>query len=348
MQYAMILKAQGQLSQAWQLDNELLDFAERHRLSQTGMTGAVLTEMGDILGEQGRCEQGIAMIGKGIELAKKTGTTMIRWLSYTNLTKAYIYQGSYTEAQRTIHDTFDLLKKDHLASWYLAQTSALQGRCLLFRDDLRGASQWAEQRQLSPEAEMTHIHEQEYLVYARLLIAQKHYDVALDLLDRMLAIAEPDTRIRAAIEMHLLKGIAQHYKKQTDAVVREVGRALTLAEEGGYISLFLMEGPLAVKLIQDTLAGVEGTCSRSYIQRIIDAFPDIPHAVKHELSPDALSEREIDVLCEVAQGFSNKEISERLCISLNTVKSHMKQIFSKLNVKNRTEAVRRGRELGVV
>jgi LuxR family maltose regulon positive regulatory protein len=164
----------------------------------------------------------------------------------------------------------------------------------------------------------------------------------------MLAIAEPDTRIRASIEMHFLKGMAQHYQKQPDAALQGVARALSLAEEGGYINLFVLEGPLSAKLIRDILPAPNVTCSRAYIQRILNAFPEIPQAVRREIFIDELSEREIEVLREVAQGFSNKEISDRLCISLNTVKSHMKQILSKLDVKNRTDAVRRGRELGMV
>lgn len=348
MQYAMILKAQGQLSQAYQLDSGLLDFARRHRLDKTGMTGAILTELGDILCERGQCEQGIAMITKGIELAEKAGTTMIRWLNYTNLTRAYLYQGNYAKAKQTLDTTFELLKKERLASWYLCQTSAMQGHLLLLTNDLAGATHWAEQRQLAHDAEMIHIREQEYLVYARLLIAQQQYDTALDVLNRMLAIAEPDTRVRASIEMHLLKSMALHYQKQADAAVREAAHSLALAEEGGYTNLFLLEGPLAAKLIQDVLTAPDMACSRAYIQCILDAFPDMPRAVKRNLFPDELSEREIDVLREVAQGFSNKEIADRLYISLNTVKSHIKQILSKLDVKNRTDAVRKGRELGLV
>lgn len=348
MQYAMILKTQGQLLQAYQLDSNLLDFARQHHLGQTGMACAVLTELGDVLCERGQCQEGIALILKGIELARKAGTTMIRWLSYTNLMRAYLYQGDYASAKQTLDATFELLNTERLASWDLCQTAAFQGRLLLLNHDLDNAVRWAKQRQLTLNAAMTHIHEQEYLVYARLLIAQQRYEAALDLLDRMLAIAEPDTRIRASIEMHLVKGIALHHQKQAWAAVNEVARALTLAEADGYINLFVLEGPLVAALIHDVFAAPNVTCSRVYMQQILDAFPAPPRVVQREFFTDELSARELEVLRCIAQGMSNQQIGECLYISLNTVKTHLKHIHSKLDVSNRTEAVARGRELGLV
>jgi LuxR family maltose regulon positive regulatory protein len=184
-------------------------------------------------------------------------------------------------------------------------------------------------------------------VYARLLLAQKKFDAALAVLDRLLAIAEPNGRIRSAIELHILKAIALSHYKGVDAAVQEVAHALSLAEEGGYITLFTFEGQPMADLIRKATKtkNLPYQFSFAYAKRVLEFFPEVEVASHPELL-DELSERELDVLQCLAQGMSNKEIADSLYVSLNTVKTHLKRIHSKLDVKNRTEAVARGRELG--
>ena len=63
---------------------------------------------------------------------------------------------------------------------------------------------------------------------------------------------------------------------------------------------------------------------------------------------EPLSQRELEVLQLIAQGLSNREISERLFLALSTVKGHNRNIFGKLQVQRRTEAIARARELGLL
>jgi LuxR family maltose regulon positive regulatory protein len=132
-----------------------------------------------------------------------------------------------------------------------------------------------------------------------------------------------------------------------------VGEALALAAVGGFIRLFVDEGPLMVRLLRE--AAARGTAPQ-YTQQVLAAFSPIgaslPRHGRVDGSPSALveplSERELEVLHSIAEGLSNQEIASRLYLSLHTVKVHSRNIYGKLDVHNRTQAVARARALDLL
>jgi LuxR family maltose regulon positive regulatory protein len=132
-----------------------------------------------------------------------------------------------------------------------------------------------------------------------------------------------------------------------------VQQSLTLAEPGGFIRIFVDEGQSMAHLLKETFnRGI----AANYVQRLLTAFPiheigqPIPlqrQALKPKLV-EPLSQRELEVLRLIAQGFSNREIGKQLFLALNTVKGHNQKIYSKLQVKSRTEAIARAHELDLL
>jgi LuxR family maltose regulon positive regulatory protein len=154
------------------------------------------------------------------------------------------------------------------------------------------------------------------------------------------------------LKIMVLQTVALQAHDEKDKAVQLLGEALALAEPGGFIRLFVDEGePMAQLLLE---AGSQGV-NLDYIGKLLAAFeaevqtsedkPGLPHA---KLLIEQLSERELEVLQLIAQGLSNHVISERLFLALSTVKGHNRIIFDKLHVQNRTEAVARARELGLL
>ena len=137
--------------------------------------------------------------------------------------------------------------------------------------------------------------------------------------------------------------------------MRTVAEALELAEPGGFIRIFVDEGLPMAQLISE--AAARGIMP-DYIGRLLAAFEaehqrnagEVPHLPLATSQPliDSLSERELEILQLIAQGLSNREISERLFLALDTVKGHNSRIYGKLQVQRRTEAVVRAHELGLV
>ncbi len=140
-----------------------------------------------------------------------------------------------------------------------------------------------------------------------------------------------------------------------DTVVRVLGEALALAEPGGFIRLFVDEGAAMARLL--SAAAARGMLP-AYTGRLLaawDAEPQksaaaAPRRTARASQPldEPLSERELEILRLIAHGCSNREISERLFLAVDTVKGHNSSTYAKLGVQRRTEAVARARELGLV
>ena len=170
-------------------------------------------------------------------------------------------------------------------------------------------------------------HEMEYIVLARILIAQGQLDEATRLLQRLLDAAEMREHTSRVIEMLMLQALASQAGGDSTRAMVTLERALTLAEPGGYIRIFVDEGPPMARLLYE--AATRGIAA-DYARRLLAAFPDfetIPAAQStseiQDLKPvlskakgpeivEPLSERELEVLQLIAQGLSNREISERL------------------------------------
>jgi LuxR family maltose regulon positive regulatory protein len=130
-------------------------------------------------------------------------------------------------------------------------------------------------------------------------------------------------------------------------------RALTLAEPGGFIRTFVDEGPPMARLLYEATArGI----APDYVHRLLAAFPiaepeqatpSKTQAPKPELI-EPLSKRELEVLQFIAEGLTNPEIASRLFLSQHTIKAHTRNIYGKLSVHNRTQAVAKARALGVL
>ena len=159
----------------------------------------------------------------------------------------------------------------------------------------------------------------------------------------------------SVIEILVLQALAHEAQGDIPAALVPLERALTLAEPEGFIRIFVDEGrPMAQLLSEAAARGI----MPDYTAKLLAVFEAeehksedesrLPHALPAQSLTEPLSQRELEVLRLVAQGLSNREISERLFLAVITVKGHNRNIFRKLQVRRRTEAVARARELGLL
>lgn len=194
--------------------------------------------------------------------------------------------------------------------------------------------------------------------HARVALAQGDTETALSSLASFAKEMTARSWVDEQLRVMILQAIAHHLHGSADEATALLGDALAMAEADGFIRVFVDEGlPMAQLLAQlrphATIYGVTPT----YIDKLL-AVLDIESApVKHTSSPpkptvqpliEPLSDRELDVLHLIAEGLSNQEICDRLFLALSTVKGHNRNIFGKLQVQRRTEAVARARELGLL
>jgi LuxR family maltose regulon positive regulatory protein len=190
-------------------------------------------------------------------------------------------------------------------------------------------------------------------VLARTLIAQERLDDAIRLLQWLFDQAQTRGRTSKTIEILLLQALAYQAGGDTNQAMDVLERALNLAEPAGFVRIFTDEGPPMAPLLYEALdRGIEP----NYVNRFLQAFPiDEPQQVEPSVSQfsesvyiEPLSEREIEVLQLVAEGLTNSEIAARLILSTYTVKTHTRNIYGKLGVNNRTQAVTKARTLGIL
>jgi LuxR family maltose regulon positive regulatory protein len=192
-----------------------------------------------------------------------------------------------------------------------------------------------------------------YISLARVLIAQRDLDAALDLLARLADAAEARERTGRLIEILILQAVAFHARDETSKALVALTKSLTLAGSEGYVRIFVDEGaPMAALLRQ----AADWDVTPGYVTKLLAAFGDFAGTnaspVETRSRPQDLIEpltgRELELLQLVADGLSNREIAARLFIALGTVKSHVHNIYGKLDAQNRAQAVARAKELGLI
>jgi LuxR family maltose regulon positive regulatory protein len=169
---------------------------------------------------------------------------------------------------------------------------------------------------------------------------------ALGLLERLLIAAEDGGRMRSVIEILILQALAHQDRGDVPAALAPLERALTLAEPEGYVRIFVDEGaPIAMLLQNAAKRGAAPT----YIRQLLTAFGKADNgAPVEQVLVDPLSERELEVLRLLGTDMSGPEIADTLMVSLNTLRTHTKNIYDKLGVNNRRAAIRRAEELNLL
>jgi ATP/maltotriose-dependent transcriptional regulator MalT len=237
------------------------------------------------------------------------------------------------------------------------QIAACRVRLWLRQGNIGAAREWARTREWNTAGDITLFQEAGLMTLARVLTAEGERERAIALLERLLASAEAGGRMGRAIELLALQALALHaHGREAEALIT-VERALGLAEPEGYTRAFVDEGASMAALLQQAHAS---SSAPSYVAKLLAAFPrtegrglrtESAEATHSVLSPQSsalvepLTARELEVLGLLAGGASNDEISRRLIVSLGTVKKHISNIFGKLEVESRTQAVARARAL---
>jgi LuxR family maltose regulon positive regulatory protein len=216
---------------------------------------------------------------------------------------------------------------------------------------------WAREQGLSVENELSYLREFDHITLARVLIARYKTDrvegdlhAALGLLARLLQAAEEGGRNGSVIEILILQSLAHQVQGNQPRALGSLERALTLAEPEGYVRIFVDEGETMRLLLEKQSRNRDHPLS-DYVDKLLAAFPQPVAAPKSAISHqkldkiEPLSERELEVLKLLRSELSGPEIAQQLIVSLNTLRTHTKNIFNKLGVNNRRAAVRRAEEL---
>jgi LuxR family maltose regulon positive regulatory protein len=276
---------------------------------------------------------------QSLQLARQYDRAIDRFvLCEVLLARLHLAQGDVAGAAALLAEAGRSARQHNFAD-RLPEVAAAQVLLLLRQGNLAAAAHLAQMHELP-------------ISQARVHLAQGDPSAALALLQSWRRQVEAKGWEDERLKVQVLQAVALQAYGEQDQAVQLLCDALSLAEPGGFIRLFVDEGrPMAYLLSQaealgmmpDYIGKLLAVCKAEEQQREATAPQPPAQPLIEPLSP-----RELEVLQLMAQGRSNQEISEQLFLALSTVKGHNRNIFDKLQVQRRTEAVARARELGLL
>jgi LuxR family maltose regulon positive regulatory protein len=285
------------------------------------------------------------------ELGEHAGLPQYRYRWRVAMARIRQVQGDLDGAVHLLDEAEGLYVSEYSPN--VQPVPALRAGVWIAQGRLGEALGWAREQGLSVEDDLSYVREFEHITLARVLLAryqaervERSIHEAVGLLERLLESAEQGDRTGSVIEILVLQALAQQMRGGVPAALVPLERALTLAEPEGYVLTLVDEGrPMAVLLA----AAAKRRIAPNYVRRLLTAFGDTEDTTTAtQVLIEPLSERELDVLRMLATDLAGPEIARQLIVSLNTVRTHTKNIYVKLGVNNRRAAIRRAEELDLL
>jgi LuxR family maltose regulon positive regulatory protein len=317
--------------------------------------------LGALYYEWNNLEQAEALFEQGQAAVRAMSTAEAAAIvrGYDVLARFHQARGDSKTAWTILDELGEVARQRRFVPAIDAQIAAVRARLALAQGDIVPARRWATTSGLHDHDAPDFARELQYLTFAHVQIATGQHerehtaiDSALTLLERLLAAATSQGRIDSAIEILILQALAYQAQRRTTDAVKVLDRALQLAKPEGYIRRFVDAGGAMAALLRE--ANVRGI-QRQSIASLLAAFPadhlqpSLINTTTHTLPQgETLTEREREVLRLLADGQSNQAIADALVLAVGTVKRHMNNIFAKLDVQSRLQAVARARELDLL
>ena len=337
------LKRSGKLYAAEEAYSRLLNYSADS--AREAIPGAFYTTGGELLLEKMKIDEALKLIKEGLYLSERQDYSGGMAWSYSALINALFVSGDYEQTADVISAFESRCLAGVLPDWGSNYLTAWKTRLLISVKKYYEAEQLLSGVSITDDVCFKYPNEIEYLELLRLKIysgAEGSEPLIESLKNRFLAA----DWMERYYETCLLEAVYLEKTDQHDAALNKLRSLIEMSEPEGYIKLYLSEGTAVSSLLYELLEEDE---FKNAVGRILSFSRPVSgnHAEADPLV-DPLSHREREVLNIIARGKSNKETADVLFISTGTVKNHLKNIFSKMNVKSRTEAVDRGRMLGLV
>ena len=336
----------GRIPRARELLERALELSTDPHGRRLPAAGKALLGLGQVWREWNDIDAAERYTREGVELFEQYGDigTVV---GLASLARLRIEAGEFDIARQQIAEAERIAFESDTTNLDDRLILPLKAFMALAEGDDEAARQWIEDlRSATAGKPFYHLQELEQTTLARVLLGLNQPKEALEILITVGDNAKKMGMNKRLVEVLVLQALAHEALGAHEQALKAVETALHLGEAGGMVRTFIIEGELIGRLLHE--AAQRGT-SPEYVGRLLAAFPQAqPERTRQDDLIEPLSERELEVLSQIAEGHTNAEIGGRLHLALSTVKWHTSNIYGKLGVKNRAQAIARARSLGLI
>jgi LuxR family maltose regulon positive regulatory protein len=334
----------GRLSEANAICRQLHSEIWQGSFARRVFANAIYLPWSYLTYEANQLEEARTQAQMALDVLTENNITQGVILSQYVLARINLIDQDWDKFSQFIQDGIQLAMRTGTANTHGAWFSALEAEANLQQGNLAAVNNWVERLGFRPEDKPHHWIEWSYFTYARFLLRQNRVQEAQQILKTMETSAKGGQRLRKLITIYLLLAISDLAKDDRNSAIQHLEEALSIAAPEGYQRAFLDEDRAILELLPD----VRHLAPDFVDELLSNSFPATVPSIRVNQPYEALSERELEVLRLVAKGYSNRQIAEALFVTLGTVKKHLNNIFGKLQIKNRTQAVAQARELNLL
>ena len=357
--HGLLFSLRGELHKGAEAYRHALQLAADHKMDHIPITHMLYGNLADLACEWADWEAYHAYQTEAVQRAEMGMNPVMQIVNMGREVKIQIVSGNFKDVAHTLENAWKWVEEKKIGQTEWLDFEHFQVRLWLAQGQLSEAVRWVETSGVGIDDSLNSVNEPRYIALARVYLAQGQPERAIFLLQRLLAAAQQAGRVWIQIELRALLGLALHANGQEKEALLFLIETLASAEPQGYVFSFLVAGSalcsLLRKLLESQLPAVlERPHLIAYVHRLLAAFgvsasenvsaPRVP-AVQL-LEP--LSDREQEILQSIDTGLSNREIADKLYISVSTVKTHINNLYGKLGASSRTQALAIARKLGLV
>ena len=338
-----VLEAEGQLRQAAQQFEEVLRLAQAWGMPNAAATGYAWIGLGRVRCEWNELDAALRDVEAGLARGQQAEVTDVLLRGYHALGRIRKAQADLRGALAAFDEAESVAEKmgvTETKDWIRAQ----RAQVWLAGGDTEAAFEWASQFAAQVQDAM---YPSLPIALAQVWLSQGQPDKALPLLEHALQSAQTVGRLGNALNILAVRAVVYYAKGDLEKAFATLEQALELAEPEGYVRVFVDQGAPMARLLRRMLAR---SSRPNHVRRLLEALGE-PVKIEPRIASkliDALSQRELEVLRLITDGATNQEIADELVLTVNTVKRHISNIFRKLAVSNRAQAIARARQLDIL
>lgn len=347
-------EVRGQLRRSLETYQRALELANEHKMAQFPVASRVHGYMANVLYELNDQEAMESAVQIAIELSDRGTDPHQRAVNRSLLGRLYMAQGDLDAAHDKIEEALRIVAERQVPHDSVPEVFSVRLRLWLAQGQITQAAAWLHQRAFDVDGPLDSGQRPLYHLLPSLYLTLGEMDEAERWLAHLRSTYESNDRLPGLILVFALEALLWQARGDMRKALSMLQKALDLAEPEAYVRTFVDLGEPMQALLIDVRATLGDPKLRAYVDKLLDAFGVVMQESVPQFARGATSlietptERELEVLRLVAQGMSDRQVAERLVVTTGTVKRHLNNLYGKLGVHSRTQALARAQELGLL